>query len=276
MLLSILIPSIPERTAKLASLLETLKPQVEQHKGDVEVLVLVDLRTMELGEKRNRLMQVARGRYLINLDDDDRLVESALDVLVPALREEIDSEQFADVIAYDQRCYLNLVDGTAEFTVRTSMEFENETPEVVDGKWKDIRRKPWHWCCWRTAFARRYEFKGRVDEDAQWLTQAWPSVTRQRKLDQVLHEYHFSATESLCPQRPHIASYARRVDYRAAKFSLSLADFKRCLMTVPTEVEIVFAGMAEPWLNQDTTEMVLHAAHLGHTVAVYTTTVGMS
>jgi glycosyltransferase involved in cell wall biosynthesis len=201
MLLSILIPSIPERADKLAALLARLKPQVDRFKGEVEVLALVDLRTMELGEKRNRLMEIAHGTYLINLDDDDRLVDDALDVLMPLVREEAHTS-YADVIAYDQRCYLELRDGSAEFTVRTSMAFDNEMPEVVDGKWKDIRRKPWHWCCWRTSFALNYEFKGRVDEDAQWLTKAWPNVTLQRKLDKVLHEYHFSATDSLCQAVP--------------------------------------------------------------------------
>jgi hypothetical protein len=80
---------------------------------------------------------------------------------------------------------------------------------------------------------------------------------------------------SFCPQKTHVANYAKQAGHGASKFLL-LDDFKRCLETVPTEVEIVFAGMAEPWLNTAATYMVLHAVERGHTVAVYTTTVGMT
>lgn len=78
---------------------------------------------------------------------------------------------------------------------------------------------------------------------------------------------------SYCPQKLHINKYAESNSPDA--FHLSLEDFKTCLSTVPKNVEILFAGMAEPWLNCEATEMVLHAHHEGHRVGVYTTTVGL-
>lgn len=57
---------------------------------------------------------------------------------------------------------------------------------------------------------------------------------------------------------------------------MTFADFKKMLSTVPKEVEIVFAGMAEPWLNKWCTDMVCYAFDNGYKVGVYTTTVGMS
>jgi hypothetical protein len=176
----------------------------------VEVLCLVDLKTMELGEKRNRLMSIARGLYCIHLDDDDALTSDALRVLMPILQDcyayEPDRGPRPDVLAYNQRCRLELEDGTAEFTVRTGIDYDNETPHQKEGVWQDIKRKPWHWCCWRTELARRFEFKGRVDEDWQWLQQILPEVRNVRKIEQVLHEYHFSSKTTLCA--PVVAAQA--------------------------------------------------------------------
>lgn len=76
-----------------------------------------------------------------------------------------------------------------------------------------------------------------------------------------------------CPQERHVRRYSERAG--SGEFRMSLDVFKACLKTVPPEVEILFAGMAEPWLNRETTAMLLHAHAMGHRVGVYTTTVGL-
>jgi hypothetical protein len=86
--------------------------------------------------------------------------------------------------------------------VRTSIEFENEGASLIDKKWQDIKRKPWHWCCWRAELARQGSFIGRIDEDWQWLKQVLPLVKKQRKLDKVLHQYWFRGAQSLCQLEP--------------------------------------------------------------------------
>lgn len=194
MKLSILIPSLPERAAKLASLLGLLRPQVEARPGEVELLALIDFRTMSLGEKRNRLMSIAAGEYIVNLDDDDSLVEGAIDEILSAT-----ADSAPDVVAYDQEVHLN---GEPPFRVVTSIEHENEATKKIDGEWITIKRKPWHWCCWRASLARQGKFIGRVDEDWQWLQQVLPLVKVQRKLDRVLHVYRFNLAESLCQADP--------------------------------------------------------------------------
>ncbi len=76
---------------------------------------------------------------------------------------------------------------------------------------------------------------------------------------------------SVCPQATHVRSYAGRGDRH-----MTLATFQRCLATVPRRVEVMFAGMAEPWLNRDATSMVEHASSLGHPISLYSTLVGMT
>lgn len=75
-----------------------------------------------------------------------------------------------------------------------------------------------------------------------------------------------------CPQE----LLTRRYRERSAITIMSLDTFKRCVDKVPVEVGIHFSGMAEPWLNRECTDMVLHAADRGHPLAVYSTLVGMT
>lgn len=74
-----------------------------------------------------------------------------------------------------------------------------------------------------------------------------------------------------CPQKIHIQKYTEV----SSNVQMTFHDFKKILSTVPKEVEIVFAGMAEPWLNKNCTDMVLYSFDQGYKVGVYTTTVGM-
>lgn len=57
---------------------------------------------------------------------------------------------------------------------------------------------------------------------------------------------------------------------------MSEDNFLKCLRKIPGNVEILFAGMAEPWLNPDATLMLLHSHASGHRVGVYTTCAGMT
>lgn len=74
---------------------------------------------------------------------------------------------------------------------------------------------------------------------------------------------------SYCPQKVHVANYPKH-----SQKMMRLEDFKFMLSTVPKNVEIVFAGMAEPFLNYDCAEMIKHAHNEGYKVGVYTTGVG--
>lgn len=160
--------------------------------SEVELISLLDNRSMKLGEKRNTMMRACRGQYLVHLDDDDLVRPNFIQEVTAA------AQSGVDVIAYDSAAYL---EGAEPFTVRTSLKFENQqVTKCADGKWIDITRKPWHWCAWRRDVAITAEFgNNNIDEDWSWLGQlvARPGLT-ELKLDCVLHEYHFNSTKSEC------------------------------------------------------------------------------
>lgn len=75
-----------------------------------------------------------------------------------------------------------------------------------------------------------------------------------------------------CPQDLFVKSYLKRSD----ELEMKLETFELCLRKLPLEVNIIFSGMCEPWLNKNCTKMLKMALDKGHQVFVFTTLVGMS
>lgn len=189
-LLSVLIPSIPRRISKLSHLIATLEAQADPQ---LEVIVLLDNCKRHLGAKRNEMMRMAQGRYLMHCDDDEGLADDFFATLKPELQHGV------DVVAYDAGVSLN---GSPQFRVRTVLGAANEQPQhLPGGRYSDIVRNFWHWNCWRTDFARRFSFPAHFDgaEDAFWLRQCWPEIKTHRKVDKVLFFHNYDARSTTFP-----------------------------------------------------------------------------
>ena len=76
---------------------------------------------------------------------------------------------------------------------------------------------------------------------------------------------------AFCPQDKLLPAYRDRGGTRQMTF----AAFREMLRKIPPDTALDFSGMAEPWLNPDCTEMLLHAHERGYEVAAFTTTIGM-
>jgi len=75
-----------------------------------------------------------------------------------------------------------------------------------------------------------------------------------------------------CPQKKFVAAYKNRSDI----FKFELHDFKEILAKIPTEVDIFFCGMSEPFLNPACPSMIAYAHQKGHKISIDTTLVGMT
>jgi glycosyltransferase involved in cell wall biosynthesis len=182
-LLSVLIPSIPERQSSLARILDCLSKQDDPR---LEVLVMLDNKRRSLGHKRNAMQDMAQGKFICHVDDDDNVAEDFVATLLPACEADV------DVIGYDATCSLN---GSPEFRVNTGIDFENEQPKhLPGGRYSDIRRKFWQWCAWRRerfASCRHPEFHHGA-EDAVWLNQCYPLIRTHAKLDFIGYKHFYS------------------------------------------------------------------------------------
>ena len=75
-----------------------------------------------------------------------------------------------------------------------------------------------------------------------------------------------------CPQNLLVGRYFEKNKQR--KRVMSLDDFKQILSNTPENCVIMFAGMAEPYLNPDCTKMLQLACDMGRKVRLYTTLEG--
>ena len=83
-----------------------------------------------------------------------------------------------------------------------------------------------------------------------------------------------------CPQVTLIGEYRKKdplnVINDKSDIVMSLDSFKKCLETIPTDVDIHFAGYTEPFENPNAIDMIEHATSKGHKVMINTTLVGMT
>jgi hypothetical protein len=71
-----------------------------------------------------------------------------------------------------------------------------------------------------------------------------------------------------CPQELIVSRYK-------GERHLSLETFKKFISTVPTDVNIHFAGFCEPFLNPECPDMILWAHEKGHKIVIASTLVGL-
>lgn len=90
------------------------------YKDEVEVLYLIDNRCMTVGDKRNRLKSIAKGEYVVFVDDDDRIADSYIDELVKA------TWFNKDVIVFDSIYTENNISKLMSYSIEYENDFNTE------------------------------------------------------------------------------------------------------------------------------------------------------
>jgi len=190
MTLSILIPSIPERSHLLNRLVLNLYEQrnklAQEHPtiGGIEILVDDSKKFLEggksVGQKRNDLVQQATGDYLCFLDDDDEVPANYVETLVRAMAHGADIITFNSLFKCDT--YWALID------MSLSNENEEATPERI------VKRNAWHICPVKRELAQKHQFSNKNNaEDWEWMEKVLGGVFTEYKLNMILHQYnHFA------------------------------------------------------------------------------------
>jgi len=199
---SILMLSIPERIPSMTAAVQHLQEQADalgQGKA-VEILVLLDNRSKSISEKRNDLLQMARGKYIAFLDDDDAVSKDYMSKILTAI-----DENDVDCISFNQWCSINGEPMDVEFGIGNP---HGQLWRDEDGFLGDIKRPPYHMCLWRREIAQSEAFNpvyganGQSSEDIDWLMRLYPKIQTEHHIEDALHGYIYSSqtTTSLVPQ----------------------------------------------------------------------------
>lgn len=187
-ILSILIPTIPERVEMFTRLIGELNRQVnyvnDNHPslGRIEILVDTGRRFLEgglsIGKKRDTLVKRAQGKYLCFLDDDERISPNYLETILRLCKYDADVVTFRNFSRLEN--FWMLVDMSLKYHTN-----DQASPEFM------IRRRAWHICPVRSIFAKLYSFPDtNYSEDWEWFEKVLKHCTTEAKTDAILHEYH--------------------------------------------------------------------------------------
>ena len=149
--------------------------------------------------------------------------------------------------------YLNKFDNYKIFLIDRNSNFEDVTSQVYEDRF-----------VYKYAWINIY-----IDNRQQekWRQTPYPTL----EITTSIPKKGCVVNCNFCPQNTLISKF----DFNTTN-KLGLNKFKLLLDKVPTDIRIVFSGFTEPWLNSETTDMVLHAYEKGHPIAVFTTGIGMN
>lgn len=185
-ILSILIPTTPDRTALFTAVYNNLHGQHSYMKqfhstlGDIEILVDDSKRFLEgglsIGEKRGRLLSQSTGKYVCYLDSDDWIAPNYLETLVRLCQYDKDVCTFRNLTKTEH--YWTIID----------MRLDNENEDAAPGR--IINRAPWHICPIRRKYAKQVRFTNtNYGEDWTWLNQVLKMCVTEAHSEMILHEY---------------------------------------------------------------------------------------
>lgn len=165
---------------QLWSQFEALTPE---QRDRVEILILNDGKSLMLGHKRNLLVDMAQGRHLAFVDDDDRLEPDYLKSLLDA------TDSGADVITFLVSVSL---DGGEPMVCRYSKDFPADENTA-----EEYHRLPNHICAVKRDLARMVSFPSiPYGEDAGYSKLLAPLLRTERAIDRVLYHYDYSSVTS--------------------------------------------------------------------------------
>lgn len=194
MILSILIPSTIDRRAMTDRLYNHIQNQILNGNFDdkVEIIVDMDNKEVSIGAKRQRMIEAAKGEYVVQIDSDDWIPSDYVQVMMAALEEK------ADCIGHEIEC-----SGTPGKTESVSIQY----PEWCEKKFGyDYIRTPYPKVVIKKSISLEIGYKDlRYGEDHDFSIRLKNSglVKKETYLPKVLYFYRYKFA-------PHLKKYGIR------------------------------------------------------------------
>jgi glycosyltransferase involved in cell wall biosynthesis len=148
---------------------------------NIEILSLFDNKKRNIGEKRQNMLDLAQGEYLVFIDDDDRLSDDYIDSIMKALNDNPNT----DCVVFDCICCVNNSD--VKKLCKYGIEFEIAGDINNGTEW---RGKPAHTMIYKSNIAKKHSYNSLTyGEDVDWVKRACVDIKEQTRIDKVLYYY---------------------------------------------------------------------------------------
>lgn len=152
----------------------------EVDQSRVEIVVLTDNKMMMLGHKRNKMVELAQGKYIAFVDDDDRVSDDYIQQLLDATNSNADSIVFQAQVSLNGEppkiCYYS-----------KDVKQDYNRPD-------SYHRIPNHICCIKRSVSLKSSFPNVLyGEDAGYGKVLLPFLKTEHKIDKVLYYYDYSS-----------------------------------------------------------------------------------
>lgn len=200
-LLSILIPTTPDRNDSLSHLITCINKQQYTRRSTfydigkmsciryfdllcpIEILVFEDERFMTIGEKREILYKHSVGEYSWQIDSDDLISDNSIELIIKSIQETPNIH----CITFREKCLMN-------------GDYKSSNHSIKYEKWQDnfdgydYVRTPFYKDVIRTDIAQSVHFpKIRWNEDEQWSYAIKPFLTDEVHIDEELYIYQYNS-----------------------------------------------------------------------------------
>lgn len=177
--LSILVLTISGREHFLENLKSQLEPQLTDN---VELLIEFDNGELEVGEKRNKVLDRARGRYICFIDDDDRVSDTYVEDILKVI-------ETTDVDCCSLEGDITIDGGIPQKFIH-SLKYKTWYEEGV-GADKVYYRNPNHLNVVKREIAKRVRFNDGMSygEDADYSKRILPYLSVQGEIKNKLYYY---------------------------------------------------------------------------------------
>lgn len=195
--LSILVPSTHKRwnsfnlkiQEQLFSQYDKLSPELQK---EVEILMFVDTKSRMLGQKRNEMVNLALGEYVVHVDSDDRIAPNYIVSLLNAIH-----AHGTDVITFYASVSIN---GGKPKRCDYSIKHKKDHNTI-----NQYNRLPNHICCIKKSISKKSSFPNVMySEDKIFAEILLPHIKSEHQIKETLYYYDYnqvtSETQEFHPQ----------------------------------------------------------------------------
>lgn len=184
--LSILIPALVSRMSSYKFLINEIERQAieaNKYNGEIESIYKIDSGEMSIGEKRNFLLEKAKGEYVCFIDDDDIISSTYIKDLFTAIEQNKDCCSLMGVITTD-----NQDPQIFEHSIKYPIYCTNDTGAIK------FERYPNHLNAIKSSIAKQFKFPEiNHGEDTDWATQIKESglIKTEAYIPNIIYHYQY-------------------------------------------------------------------------------------